>query len=61
MEQLRTVLFKDIKAVRINDTFERPEMATDLMEHDLKKLNMLHVQGGESYASRESDIRSCLF
>jgi len=30
MEQLRTILFKDIKTIRISDTFEQPEMATDL-------------------------------
>ena len=34
MDQLRTILFKDIPTVRISDTFERPEMATDLLEHD---------------------------
>jgi hypothetical protein len=27
---------------RINDTFERPEMATDLTEHNIAKLNMLY-------------------
>src|SRR4029077_900199 len=39
MEQLRFILFKNIQTIRINDTFEQPEMATDLMESDLKKLN----------------------
>ncbi|MGD0336205.1 MAG: patatin-like phospholipase family protein [Candidatus Omnitrophota bacterium] len=60
MEQLRTILFKDINTIRINDTFERPEMATDLMEHNLDKLNMLHQRGSESFASRESDLRKLL-
>jgi uncharacterized protein len=60
MDQLRTILFKDVKTIRINDTFERPEMATDLMEHDLAKLNILHQRGRESFASRESDLRSFL-
>lgn len=58
MDQLRLVLFKNIKTVRISDTFERPDMATDLMEHDLKKLNILHQRGRESFASRESELRS---
>jgi uncharacterized protein len=40
MDQLREILFKDIATIRISDTFEKPEMATDLMEHDLDKLNM---------------------
>lgn len=30
MERLRSILFKDSWTGRINDTFERPEMATDL-------------------------------
>jgi patatin-like phospholipase/acyl hydrolase len=60
MEQLRIVLFKDIKTIRINDTFEKPEMATDLMEHDLDKLNILRQRGSESFAGRESELRGFL-
>jgi predicted acylesterase/phospholipase RssA len=41
MDQLRSILFKDVQTIRISDTFEKPEMATDLMEHDLRKLNIL--------------------
>jgi hypothetical protein len=57
MEQLRTVLFHAIKTVRINDTFDKPEMATDLMESDLKKLNVLYQEGGESYAKHERQLQ----
>lgn len=57
MEQLRTILFKDIWTVRINDTFERPEMATDFMESDLTKLDMLYQRGSESFAHHESELR----
>jgi len=60
MEQLRTVLFGDVRTVRINDTFERPEMATDLMESDLKKLDMLYQRGGESFAEHESMLQDLL-
>lgn len=60
MDQLREILFKDIPTVRISDTFERPEMATDLMEHDLKKLNLLRQRGSESFAPRESQLREFL-
>lgn len=60
MEQLRAVLFKDIRTVRISDTFERPEMATDFMEHNLTKLNLLRQRGSESFASREADLREML-
>jgi predicted acylesterase/phospholipase RssA len=57
MEQLRAILFGDIWTVRINDTFERPEMATDLMESNLTKLNLLYQRGGESFAKHERELR----
>lgn len=60
MDQLRTILYKHIMTQRISDTFERPDMATDLFEHDLKKLNILRQRGGESFASREKDLRAML-
>jgi patatin-like phospholipase/acyl hydrolase len=60
MDQLRTILFKDIETIRISDTFERPEMATDLMEHNLDKLNILRQRGSESFASRETLLREFL-
>lgn len=60
MEQLRAVLFKDISTIRISDTFAQPEMATDLLEHDLKKLDILYQRGRESFASREADLKTML-
>lgn len=60
MDQLRDILFKDVPTIRISDTFERPEMATDLMEHNLLKLNMLRQRGSESFASREAQLREFL-
>ena len=41
MDQLRVIFFKDIPTIRISDTFEKPDMATDLFEHNLDKLNIL--------------------
>ena len=60
MDQLRHVLFRDISTVRINDTFEQPEMATDLFEHDMGKLNVLRQRGAESFAKAEEDLKSLL-
>jgi predicted acylesterase/phospholipase RssA len=60
MDQLRQILFKDIHTVRISDTFEKPEMATDLLEHDLVKLNILRQRGAESFATRETILRDFL-
>jgi predicted acylesterase/phospholipase RssA len=60
MDQLRAILFKDVPTIRINDTFERPEMATDLFESNLVKLNILRQRGSESYATREAQLREFL-
>lgn len=60
MDQLRQILFKGVPTIRISDTFERPELATDLFEHDLAKLNTLRQRGAESFASREAELRSFL-
>lgn len=60
MEQLRSILFSLVPTVRVSDTFERPELATDMFEHDLAKLNLLRQQGAESFARREDEISSLL-
>lgn len=60
MDQLRTILFKDIPTIRISDTFEKPDMATDLFEHNLDKLNILRQRGSESFASREEQLKEFL-
>jgi predicted acylesterase/phospholipase RssA len=58
MDQLRSLLFKDIATIRISDTFAQPEMATDLLEHDLRKLNLLRQRGKESFGFRENELRA---
>ena len=60
MEQLRSILFKDVKTIRISDTFEKPEMATDMFEHNLTKLNILFQRGRESFAGREKELHEYL-
>ena len=60
MDQLREILFKDVPTIRISDTFERPELATDLFEHDLDKLNTLRQLGAESFAQREAALSEFL-
>lgn len=60
MEQLRVVLFKQVPTIRINDAFTQPEMATDLMESNSTKLNILYQRGRESFASREAELKSFL-
>lgn len=60
MDQLRAILFKDVATERISDAYTQPEMATDLFEHDLAKLNVLRQRGAESYALREARLRDFL-
>lgn len=60
MEKLRMVLFSQVNTLRINDVFEMPEMATDLMEHDLNKLNLLYQRGRESFGKHEKQVREFL-
>ncbi|MCW5631873.1 MAG: patatin-like phospholipase family protein [Rubrivivax sp.] len=60
MDQLRHILFQHVPTVRISDTFEQPEMATDLFEHNLQKLNILRQRGSESFGRQENDLRRLL-
>lgn len=60
MDQLRQILFHDVPTIRISDSYTTPEMATDLLEHDLKKLGILFQRGRESFASREKQLREYL-
>jgi len=57
MDQLRHILYRHVPTVRVNDTFEQPEMATDLFEHDLDKLNILRQRGAESFAKEEAALQ----
>ena len=56
MEVLRNILFKDVPTIRISDAFVEPEMATDLLEHDLQKLNRLVQKGRLSFAAHEEQL-----
>lgn len=57
MEQLRRILYGDIPTIRISDTFEQPEMATDMFESEMEKLSLLRQRGSESFAKREKDLK----
>jgi uncharacterized protein len=60
MEQLTELLFKDISIVRINDTYTTPEMAADLMEHNIAKLTLLYQRGKESFGKHERHLKALL-
>ena len=60
MDQLRHVLYRHVPTVRISDTFEQPEMATDMFEHNLTKLNILRQRGSESFGKAEGELQKIL-
>ena len=60
MEQLRELLFREVATLRINETFQKAEMATDLMEHNSIKLNILYQRGRASFAKHEARLQEFL-
>lgn len=60
MEHLASALFPTIRIVRINETFQKPEMATDFLESDVDKLNVLYQRGKDSFAAHEADLKLLL-
>lgn len=60
MEQLREVLFKRIEAVRINESYSEPAMATDLFERNKLKLDVLRQRGRDSFAKHEAKLKEYL-
>jgi uncharacterized protein len=60
MEQLRSLLFNDVHTIRVSDMFDVPDLATDFLEHDMKKLDLIRQRGRESFASREKALTEML-
>lgn len=60
MDQLRKVLFREVPTIRINNKYTQPEMATDMLEADLDKLNMLWQRGRDSARDVEADLKKFL-
>ena len=60
MEVLRGIMFKNVPTIRINGAFTEPAMATDLLEHDLQKLNRLVQKGRLSFAEHEAKLKEFL-
>jgi len=61
MEVLQQLLFgKLVPTVRINGQYPEPHMATDFLEHNIAKLNMLYERGTESFGQQEAALRALL-
>jgi len=59
-EILVDLIFPNLSCVRIDDRFESPDLATDLLETDLRKLDLLIQRGRESFGKFESNIQKLL-
>jgi uncharacterized protein len=57
-EQIRKLVFPNVKTLRINESFSNPQYATDLLESDTNKLIKLMGLGRESFAKFEHDLRT---
>jgi predicted acylesterase/phospholipase RssA len=60
MDQLRKVLFREVPTIRINNRYTEPEMATDMFEADINKLDILWQRGRDSARELESELRMFL-
>ena len=57
IEQLRSILFREVATVRIDDSFPQKEYETDLLEADREKLVKLNSLGRESFARQERELK----
>jgi hypothetical protein len=53
---LTRYLLPTVPQIRISDRFESPELATDFLETNLNKLNLLVQKGRESFSQRETEL-----
>ena len=58
MEELRSALFREVPTVRISKSYSEPEMAADMFEADLSKLDQLYQRGRQSFREREADLKT---
>ena len=56
MDLIIKLLLQDIKVLRISETFSQPHLKTNILEHDLNKLESLFVQGQSSFGRKESEF-----
>lgn len=56
MEWLNSVLFEDVRLLRINDAFTKDEYRTNFLESDPARLERIHFLGKQSATKREQEI-----
>jgi patatin-like phospholipase/acyl hydrolase len=60
MDQLCSVLFPNVDVIRINTKYTQPEMATDMLEANMDKLEKLWSRGRDSAREQEAQLRKFL-
>lgn len=60
MEILGELFIKDVRMLRISETFSEPHLATDLFEHNVKKLDNLTQKGRQSFGKFEPQLKELL-
>jgi patatin-like phospholipase/acyl hydrolase len=53
-------LFPKVDQLRVNQSYESPELATDFLESDARKLEKLYQRGRQSFEAVESDVKALL-
>jgi len=57
---LARLLHKDIRMVRINESFNQPQYGTSMLENNKEKLELLNRLGRTSFANNEDKLRAML-
>ncbi len=58
MEKLRSILFPDVKCIRISESFPDEQFETNLLEHNPKKLLKLKSLGRNSFGKFEEELKT---
>jgi hypothetical protein len=56
LDTITKLLLKDIKVVRVSETFSEPSLKTSLLESDSSKLMRLYERGRRSFGNQEDAI-----
>ncbi|CCD92595.1 hypothetical protein BRAO375_2100021 [Bradyrhizobium sp. ORS 375] len=59
--ELRRILFRGVRTVRINMKYTQPDMATDMLEADIEKLGRLshRIETADDYAGLAFGVPAC--
>ncbi|HEV7403829.1 MAG TPA: patatin-like phospholipase family protein [Chthoniobacteraceae bacterium] len=53
-------LFPQVEQLRVNESYETPDLATDFLEADSRKLELLYQRGRQSFESAEEKVKALM-